>query len=70
MTENEVVYLVFSLVFVLAAAFFASAEIAFISLQKIKLRRLEENRVRGAKRVAMIMEHPGKFLSTVLYSSK
>jgi putative hemolysin len=66
MTENEVVYLVFSLVFVLAAAFFASAEIAFISLQKIKLRRLEENRVRGAKRVAMIMEHPGKFLSTVL----
>jgi putative hemolysin len=66
MTGIEVLYLVLSIAFVLAAAFFASAEIAFISLQKIKLRHLEESGVPGAKRVARIMEHPGKFLSTVL----
>jgi len=66
MTEVEVLYLVLSIAFVLAAAFFASAEIAFISLQKVKLRHLEESGVLGAKRVARIMEHPGKFLSTVL----
>lgn len=66
MTGIEVLYLVLSIVFVLASSFFASAEIAFISLQKIKLRHLEESGVHGAKRVARIMEHPGKFLSTVL----
>jgi len=66
MTEVEVLYLVLSIVFVLVAAFFASAEIAFISLQKVKLRHLEESGVPGAKRVARIMEHPGEFLSTVL----
>jgi putative hemolysin len=58
--------LVLAIVFVLASAFFASAEIAFISLQKVKLRYLEESGVHGAKRVARIIEHPGKFLSTVL----
>jgi putative hemolysin len=66
MTGIEVLYLVLSIVFVLASAFFTSAEIAFISLQKVKLRHLEESDVPGAKRVARIMEHPGKFLSTVL----
>ncbi|MFP3976210.1 MAG: hemolysin family protein [Dehalococcoidia bacterium] len=66
MTGIEIAYLVLSIVFVLAAAFFASAEVAFIGLQKVKLRNLEESGVRGAERVASIMEYPGKFLSTVL----
>jgi len=66
MTGVEVLYLVLSVVFVLASAFFASAEIAFISLQKVKLRHLEESGAHGAQRVTRIMEHPGKFLSTVL----
>lgn len=66
MTQTEVLYLVLSIVFVLASAFFASAEIAFISLQKLRLRYLEESGIRGAKRVARIMEDPGKLLSTVL----
>ena len=66
MTGIEVLYLVLSIVFVLASAFFASAEIAFISLQKVKLRYLEERSVHGTKRVARIVEHPDKFLSTVL----
>jgi len=66
MTGIEVLYLLLSVIFILVAAFFASAEIAFISLQKVRLRRLEKNGVHGANQVARIMEHPGKFLSTVL----
>jgi putative hemolysin len=66
MTGIEILYLVLTIIFVLASAFFASAEIAFISLQKVKLRHLEESGAAGAKRVARIMEDPGKFLSTVL----
>jgi putative hemolysin len=66
MTGIEVLYLVLSIVFVLASAFFASAEIAFVSLQKVKLRHLEDSGVPSAKGVARIMEAPGKFLSTVL----
>jgi len=66
MTGIEVSYLVLTIVFVVAAAFFASAEIAFISMQKVRLRHLEESGDPGAKRVARIMDDPGKFLSTVL----
>jgi len=66
MTGIEVLYLMLCIVFVLVSAFFASAEIAFISLQKVKLRYLADSGIPGAKRVARIVEDPGKFLSTVL----
>jgi len=66
MTGVEVLYLVLCIAFVVASAFFASAEVAFISLQKVKLRHLENSGVDGAGRVARIMERPSEFLSTVL----
>jgi putative hemolysin len=66
MTGIEVLYLILCVVFVLASAFFASAEVAFISLQKVKLRSLKDSGVPGAQQVARIVEHPGKLLSTVL----
>jgi CBS domain containing-hemolysin-like protein len=50
----------------LVCAFFSSAEIGFIKLQRFRLKHLEEEGVHGADRVARIMEHPEKFLSTVL----
>jgi putative hemolysin len=50
----------------LVCAFFSSAEIGFIKLQRFRLKHLEEEGVQGADRVARIMEHPEKFLSTVL----
>ena len=62
----EITYLVLSLAFLLVCAFFASAEIGFINLQRIRLRHLQEEGVHGAERVARIMEHPERFLSTVL----
>lgn len=62
----EIVYLLVSILFLLICAFFASAEIGFINLQRFRLRHLQEEGVHGADRVARIMEHPSRFLSVVL----
>jgi len=48
------------------AAFFCSAETAFIGTQKLHLQHLIETGNSTAKTVAMIMERPDKFLATVL----
>lgn len=57
------------LIFVLclgAAAFFCSAETAFFSVQKFRLQHLVHTGQPRAKLVAKILEHPEKFLATVL----
>jgi len=66
MESLNILYLVLSLIALLVCAFFSSAEIGFIKLQRFRLKHLEEEGVYGADRVARIMEHPEKFLSTVL----
>ena len=48
------------------SAFFSGSETAFISLQKVRLEHLVGTEVRGAKRVARMIQKPEKFLSTVL----
>jgi Mg2+/Co2+ transporter CorB len=66
MDSLSILYFVLSLMALLVCAFFSSAEIGFIKLQRFRLKHLEEEGVQGADRVARIMEHPEKFLSTVL----
>ncbi|MFC1925223.1 hemolysin family protein [Chloroflexota bacterium] len=68
MTNVEITYLVVALICLVLSAFYASSEIAYINLERIKLRHLQDNGVRGADRVARIMEHPERFLSVVLTS--
>ena len=48
------------------SAFFSSAESAFISLPKLRIKYLVESRVKGAGKVAKITEKPEKLLATVL----
>jgi putative hemolysin len=48
------------------AAFFCSAETAFIGMQKLRLQHLIQNGHPAATRVAKIVEQPEKFLATVL----
>ena len=48
------------------AAFFCSAETAFIGIQKLRLQHLVQSGHPAAKRVAKIVEQPEKFLATVL----
>jgi putative hemolysin len=66
MSGIETLYLVLLIVCLFLSAFFSSSETAFISLQKIRVQHLVDTKVRGAKRVAKMMEKPEKFLSTVL----
>ena len=54
------------LVFLALSAFFSSAEAAFISLPKLRIRFLVESGVRGAERLAKLAEKPERFLATVL----
>ncbi len=49
------------------AAFFCSAETAFISIQKLRLQHLIEGGHPAARRVSRIIERPEKFLATVLF---
>ncbi|MDY6916518.1 MAG: hemolysin family protein [Chloroflexota bacterium] len=62
----EIIYLLLAILFLAICAFFASAEIGFINLQRFRLKHLQEEGVRGADRVARIMEQPSRFLSVVL----
>ncbi|MFC2069716.1 hemolysin family protein [Chloroflexota bacterium] len=66
MSSIEALYLVLLVVCLILSAFFSGSETAFISLQRVRLEYLVSTEVRGAKRVARLMESPDKFLSTVL----
>ncbi len=48
------------------SAFFSSAESAFISLPKLRIRYLVESGVKGAEKLAKAAEKPERFLATVL----
>ena len=59
-------YLILFLICLVLAAFFCSAETAFIGMQRLRLQHLIHTGHPKAKIVAKIMEHPEKFLATVL----
>ena len=66
MSGMETLFWVLLLVCLLVSAFFASSETAFISLQKVRVEHLVSTEVKGAKRVAWMVQHPERFLSTIL----
>ncbi len=59
-------YLILLLLSLGFAAFFCSAETAFIGIQRLRLQHLIEKGDPRAKIIARIMERPEKFLATVL----
>ena len=64
--SNIELYLVLFILCLLLSAFFSSSETAFIALQRIRMQHLVESNVKGAKRVARMIERPEKLLSTIL----
>jgi len=66
MSGIETLYLVFLFVCLLLSAFFSSSETAFISLQRFRVEHMANTKVRGARRVARMIERPEKLLSTIL----
>lgn len=66
MSTHETIYLVIIIILILLSAYFAAAEIAFMSLQRYKLEALVQKNVKGAHLVAWLKAHPERLLSTVL----
>jgi len=66
MSDGEPLYLTLLFICLLLSAFFSGSETAFMSLQRIRVEHLINTKVKGAKRVAKLIEQPEKFLSTVL----
>ena len=62
----SVLYLVLIFLCIVASAFFSSAETAFVSLPKTRVKHLVSTEVRGAERVARMTERPERLLATVL----
>ena len=66
MSNSDIVYIILFAVCILLSAYFAAAEIAFMSLQRFKLEAMIQNNIQGARLVAWLKDHPERFLSTVL----
>jgi len=62
----EALYLVLLVVCLILSAFFSSSETAFFSLPRFRIQHLVETKVKGAQRVAGLLEKPERFLSTIL----
>lgn len=63
--DSIVQQLLLQLLLILVNAFFAATEIAVISLNVTKLRKLEEEGVSYAKKLIHLVEEPSGFLSTI-----
>jgi len=60
------IYLILFVICIIIAAFFCSAETAFIGMQKLRLQHLVQTNRKRAELVARILGQPEKFLATVL----
>jgi putative hemolysin len=67
MGSVNVIYIILFIVFLLLAGFFASAEVAFIGMQHLRIEHLVRTGDARAKLVARIMKNPSQFLATVLF---
>lgn len=59
-------YLALLLLCVVLYAFFNSAETAYVSLERYRLQNMVDEKVKGASRVAKLLEKPERLLSTIL----
>jgi putative hemolysin len=66
---NIDLYVFLLVVCLLFSAFFSGSETAYISLQRFHLEYLISTNVKGAKKVAKLIERPERFLSVVLFGN-
>ncbi|MBA7599451.1 hypothetical protein ES703_06484 [subsurface metagenome] len=66
LSSTSILYLVLLFICLALSAFFSSAETAFVSLPRTRVRHLVETGVAGAERVARMTERPERLLATVL----
>lgn len=63
---ENIIQLVIVVILLLLSAFFSSAETSLTTVNKVRLKSLEEQGNKNAKRVLQILENHGKMLSTIL----
>lgn len=66
MDPSDVTQLFILFILLLLSAFFSSAETALTTVNKIRIRNLAEENVKGAKTVCKLIEDPTKLLSAIL----
>lgn len=63
---ENIIQLIVVVVLIVLSAFFSSAETSLTTVNKVRLKSLEEQGNKRAKRVLQILENHGKMLSTIL----
>lgn len=63
---ENIIQIIVIIVLIILSAFFSSAETALTTVNKVRLKSLEEQGNKRAKRVLQILENHGKMLSTIL----
>ena len=66
MDHISTIYLILLLPCLILSAFFSSSEAAFLSLRRVRIRSMAENKIAGAERVAKMIEEPERVLPTIL----
>ena len=66
MSNTEILYLILFFLCLALSGFFSSSEVAFVSLQKLRLRHLADTEGGAAKQVATMTEQPERLLTTIL----
>ncbi|MEE8413596.1 MAG: hemolysin family protein [Dehalococcoidales bacterium] len=66
MVGNETLYIVLLVSCIILTAFFTSSETAFFSLQRVRVEQMVSTGVKGAGRVARLIQRPDKLLSIIL----
>lgn len=66
MSNTEILYLLGFFLCLALSGFFSSSEVAFVSLQKLRLRHLANTEGGAAKQVATMTEKPERLLTTIL----
>ncbi|HWT76919.1 MAG TPA: hemolysin family protein [Mobilitalea sp.] len=66
MDPSDAMQLLILVLFLILSAFFSSSETALTTVNKLRIRTLADDDVRGAKTVGKLIEDPGKMLSAVL----
>lgn len=66
MSDHDIVYVSLFCLCLISSAFFSSSETAFFSMQKVRLKFLVDNNVKGAAAVNRMLDQPAKLLSIIL----
>ena len=66
---DSTIQIVLLIVLIFLSGVFSASETALMSLNKIKLRKLEEDKIKGVDTLQKIMEDPSKLLSTILIAN-